>query len=104
MPGDDPAALIEADEARRIWRGVLRQMWFDAGGHDPALREAVRRWLTTRSFIECCDLAGFVPSKVARELRRQLATPIETRFNRRSWEKARRARQRKLAAQAAVAA
>jgi len=103
MPADPAAALVAADEARRVWRAVLRQQWFDAGGHDPALREAVRRWLATRAFIEVCDLAGFVPSKVARELLLRLASPIETRFNRRSWENARRARQRKRA-EAAVAA
>lgn len=92
MPGDAPAALIEADEARRVWRAVLRQLWFDAGGHDAALREAARRWMATRSFVEVCDLAGFVPSKVAHELRRQLATPIGARFERRSLGGALRAR------------
>lgn len=100
----DPKALIEADEARRVWRGVLRQMWLDAGSHDAKRREAVRLWLGTADFVQCCDWACFTPSKVARELRRQLATPIETRFNRRNWTNARRARQRKLAAQAEAAA
>lgn len=76
MPADPAAALIEADEALRVWRAVLRQMRVDAGGHDPKRREAVRR---------------------------RLETPIEVRFNRRSWENARRARQRKREDQAAVA-
>ena len=93
MPADPAAALVAADEARRVWRAVLRQQWFDAGGHDPALREAVRRWMATRSFIECCDLAGFVPSRVARELRRQLDQPVGAIAARRTLGVALRARQ-----------
>lgn len=76
MPGGAPAALIEIDEARRLWRAVLRQMWIDAGGNDPDLRDAVRRWIDTAAFITCCDYAGAVPSKVARELRQRLAMPV----------------------------